>query len=163
VSTWPERRRAIRAHYEANLPVPENRVDLTALGGKAFQPPPIPSLSGLTAPQRLAALAAATWIRLQIVAVPGAKPFHLGDWAPTETKGSVRQAIFYPAGRGEDFLDDILESAMAVFHRLQTLSGGEIRFGDTADPLSVEQPEGSKFAQLHIVNEFTCRAAQAAA
>lgn len=164
MSTWHQRRAAIRAHYFADPPVPEARVDLSALGGKAFTPPPIPTLTaGMTTEQRHAALAAAVWIRLQIVGVPGAKPFHLGDWAPTVTQGSVRQAIFYPAGFGQAFLDPIVAAAVAIFHRLQTLSSGELRFHDTSEPVDAEQPEDSKFAQIHIVNEFTSRAALAAA
>jgi len=159
VSTWGERRAAIRAAYAAAPPVPAARVDLTDLGGAAFTPPAIPALTAaMSTAARHAALAGAVWIRLQIVGAPGSRPLHLGSWSPTVMRGAVNQAIFYPAGFGQQFVESIVAAAQALFHRVDLL-GGEIRFRDAEEPVDAEQPEGSKFAQIHVVNPFTVYAA----
>lgn len=154
--SFAARKAALLAHYEANAPVALDRVDRVALNGPpTFKPPKIPDLTGLSAPAKLAALQAAIWIRVGFYAVPkSGRPLHLGAWAPTETKAAVIQQVFAPAGYGEDFLLPILDAARQVFHRVHLL-GGDVRFHDSDDPMTVETDDASKWHQTNIVTPCT--------
>lgn len=155
--SFASRKAAVRAHYEANAPVALDRIDRVALNGPpTFKPPKLPDLTGLSGAAKLAALQSAVWIRVSFHTVPkSGRPLHLGAWSPTETKAAVHQQIFAPAGYGEDFLLPILDAARAVFHR-QHLLGGDIRFHDSEDPITVTpEADGSKWAQFNVVTPCT--------
>lgn len=153
--TWWTRQLAIRLHYEANLPVPVDRVDLTSFNGAPFKPPALPALTASMSPaEKLAALQGAIWIRLQrTVYRSSQQPFHLGANAPTESRGSLDQHLFYPRGYGEDFVGPIVVAAQLVFHR-QRLDSAGIRFLDAGEPIEVVPADSEKFAHLVVPTEY---------
>lgn len=141
MSSVATEREAILTRWIANCPVAASRRDYSALGGKPFDRPQVPSIASITSSNRETVMGGLVWIRLAIDGVPrSARPQGIAPDCPQRRVGIVTQHIYYPLGWGEDFVRTKIDLARAVFHR-QSLSSGLIQFRDSDAPDWIEMPE----------------------
>lgn len=147
--TWTAEQDAIFTAWQTGCPIPSARRDESDFGAPApFDPPAINPASP----------ASSIWTRFSLRAVPkSGRPFAIGGSAPTYRQGMAIQQIFFPRGFGEAIVSTIVDTCVALFHRLTLTpaAGLQIQFGDAQPPERVApSPDAAEWLQVNVVHFY---------